>query len=174
MRRQRPDRGAFTLVELLVVITILGLLATLLMPSFSRAKQIARRGVCQTNLHNVATAMTMYLEDSADRMPVASAMPSLKLNDEPSIADVLDPYLSTADTLRCPGDLERPFWQTEGSSYAYNTNLGGRTTDEGFLARRLGANRMPVMHDYEPFHGPAGTPGAANYLFADMHVGDIE
>ena len=174
MRQLRSGRRAFTLVELLVVITIVGLLATLLIPSFSRAQQIAHRGVCQTHLHNVAIAMTMYLEDSADRMPVAAAMPSLKLNDEPAIADVLQPYLSAVDPLQCPADLDRPFWQTEGSSYAYNTNLGGRTTDEGFLARRLGANRMPVMYDYEPFHGVAGTPGAANYLFADMHVGDIE
>jgi prepilin-type processing-associated H-X9-DG protein len=29
------------------------------------------------------------------------------------------------------------------------------------------------MNDYEPFHGPPGTPGAANYLFADGHVGDL-
>ena len=32
-----------------------------------------------------------------------------------------------------------------------------------------------IMHDYEPFHGPAGTAGSENYLFAtDFHVGDLK
>lgn len=52
--------------------------------------------------------------------------------------------------------------------------LGGRQVSESFLTRRWGVDRTPVMYDYEPFHGPAGTVGAANYLFADGHVGDME
>jgi prepilin-type processing-associated H-X9-DG protein len=29
------------------------------------------------------------------------------------------------------------------------------------------------MYDYEPFHGQAGESGSTNYLFADLHVGDL-
>jgi len=167
-------RQAFTLVELLIVVSIIGLLLGMVLPSLQRAKQIAARTVCATNLHAVAVGFRMYLDDSNDIMPVAAAMPSLKLNDEPRIADVLAPHLGHPETLRCPADTEQNFYESEGSSYEYSTMLGGRKVGEGFMSRHFGESKTPVMYDYEPFHGPAGTSGSANYLFADMHVGDLE
>jgi prepilin-type processing-associated H-X9-DG protein len=51
---------AFTLVELLVVVGILGLLVCLLLPSLARAKEQARSAVCKTNLKGLGTALCMY------------------------------------------------------------------------------------------------------------------
>jgi len=63
----RLARGAFTLVELLVVILIIGLLATLLTPSLIRVTQSARTVKCLSQLGNIAKAAESY---SANNMGV--------------------------------------------------------------------------------------------------------
>jgi|GEM_PF-1724987 len=66
--RQR-GREAFTLIELLVVIAIIALLVTILMPSLQRAKELARRASCATNLHNIILAAHTYANDFRDLLP---------------------------------------------------------------------------------------------------------
>lgn len=53
-------RRAFTLIELLIVVCILGLLAGLLAPSYIRAKELTRRAICLSNLHHVGIAAMGY------------------------------------------------------------------------------------------------------------------
>ena len=64
----RP-RAGFTLLELLVVIAIIAVLAALLLPALSRAKGAARSARCKSNLHQVALAITMYLQENSDKYP---------------------------------------------------------------------------------------------------------
>lgn len=63
MHRKRVSRTGFTLIELLVVIAIIALLAAILFPVFSRAKENARKSTCQSNLKQLATAYLMYAQD---------------------------------------------------------------------------------------------------------------
>ncbi len=62
--RTRPElRAGFTLVELLVVIAIIGVLVAMLMPAVQRARESARRTQCLNNLHQLAVASHIYVDN---------------------------------------------------------------------------------------------------------------
>lgn len=65
-RRPVPSgsRGAFSLVELLVVVAILAILASLLLPSLTAAKSKAWSARCKSNLRQVSVALRLYVDDA--------------------------------------------------------------------------------------------------------------
>ncbi len=67
-KSDKRTAGGFTLVELLVVISILALLMAILMPALSRARNQAKRTVCMNNLHQLILAWTMYADQNGDHI----------------------------------------------------------------------------------------------------------
>ncbi|MCB9866682.1 MAG: type II secretion system protein [Phycisphaerales bacterium] len=65
-------RSAFTLVELLVVISIIALLVAILLPSLRRARNQAKQVTCGTHLHQISLAFDMYAEGANDWLPAWS------------------------------------------------------------------------------------------------------
>src|ERR1043165_1419819 len=62
----RPARPGVTLVELLVVVAIIAVLASMLLPALQRAKEGGKRAKCASNLRQIALANYSYASDNND------------------------------------------------------------------------------------------------------------
>ena len=98
----RVPHRIFTLIELLVVIAIIAILAALLLPALTGAKQVSISTVCSGNLKQMSSNFLMYANDYNDRLPVdttgACALYwTTWLKDAGYIASVAAP------SVRCPG-----------------------------------------------------------------------
>ena len=61
------NRIRFTLIELLLVITIIAILAALLMPALAKAKENAKLVVCRSNMKQLAAGLILYISDSTEK-----------------------------------------------------------------------------------------------------------
>lgn len=62
-------RKGFTLIELLVVVAIIALLISILLPSLSRARELAKRAVCASNLRGIGQGCHIYSNDNTESFP---------------------------------------------------------------------------------------------------------
>jgi general secretion pathway protein G len=105
----RPNANrAFTLIELMIVVAIIGILAAILIPNFLHARSEAASSACEGNLKQIATALEAYAVDNGGQYPPSTAPVDVNL-----FGGIGNPYLSAV-----PND-------PAGGSYTYVTPGNG-------------------------------------------------
>lgn len=147
-------RGGFTLVEFLVVISIVVLLTGILMPSLARAREAADRMRCASNLRQVGGALVDYLGDYNDKLPRLAAADGEARKYSEGMT------LTKADGQEADG-LGRLLRCANGGGYLADARLlycpchRGEHPFERYASQISGAT----------FDSEAGTPAYGNYQF---------
>ena len=132
--KRRKQRG-FTLIELLVVIAIIALLAAILFPVFSRARENARRSSCQSNLKQLGLGLAQYTQDYDEQYP------------NYCWGGQIFPYVKSVNVFQCPSDaVKSPITATAPNqvSYGYNGNFQAFYDGSG-SANPMGAAKLSQL-----------------------------
>lgn len=116
----------FTLIELLVVIAIISILAAILFPVFSQARESARRSACVSNARQIGLASMQYAQDYDDHLPEAGYnmpchVPGTGANSDNHWSGVyawpiaIYPYTKNYQFLSCPSDEKRAGFNKSGA-----------------------------------------------------------
>ena len=184
---------AFTLVELLVVIAVVGILASLLLPALNQGKAAARRIQCVDNLRQLGLATQMYWDENDDftfRYQVGATnggrlywfgwiKPGTEGNrDFDASLGALYPYLQGNGVEICPSlDYNNTLYKYKARGaaygYGYNLHLGQRSINTSQIARPADTVLMADAAQVNDFQAPASpdNPMIEEFYYVDADDG---
>lgn len=167
--RRAKRSMAFTLIELLVVIAIIAILASLLLPTLSRARYVAKNTSCMNQMKQMFTGTLMYTSDYDEWYPAGAGsrrrLSSLIDNSLGyNIRDAIIPYFGPLnEIMKCP--LGSPYWWTlYATGWEYSTDFYTNTN-----THRI---RTPYVFYFNPDNEPINS-SHWKYKEAFARVGDI-
>jgi len=135
----------FTLLELMIVVSIIAVLTTMLLPALGRAKELARNAVCKVNIRHLALANHLYAEENNEHFVLAGEDMLHRWHaPRPTINDPFDPnkgplatYLPHGGIKECPSF--RDFITSPGASAAFEAGSGGYGYNDTYIGGRSDA-----------------------------------
>ncbi len=178
--KRRCLRGGFTLIEMLVVITIIAVLAALLFPAMNGAREQAIRTNCESNMRQLCMFITQYTTDN-------NAYPdSTKWAGTTSVEDgPLGRYVKDPKIYMCPGDADLKTALKRGitvrrTSYSFNSWFDRKTYSTSvdlsravFFMEPFVATGGAMETSFQPTGAPRLTErhnGGGLLAFGDAHV----
>ena len=150
--------AAFTLVELLVVITIIGILIALLLPAVQAAREAARRMQCANNVKQIGLALHNYLA-AVNVFPPGEQFFQGNGDYGPTWAYSILPYMELQQIF----DNVSPLYPT------YSDPLKGTLTHQAALCTQIAAYRCPSSGHAPKFnYYTAATVSSAGYSLNDL------
>ena len=184
MKRSRcPACAGFTIIELLCVIVVIAVLASMLLPTIGKTIERANNIKCQSNLRQIGVAAHAAATDHDNTFPIIEFDPKNPAYADTSggakpLPEALAPYGIGPANLQCPEDVKGPNWFAKlGCSYMWSPISEDEPTAAvtAYFRRRavlLALSRVRLATDYEAVHFPdeTGARKKMNTLYADGHV----
>ena len=184
--KNKTSEKAFTLMELLVVISIIALLMAILMPSLNRARQAAKTIHCNTNLKNISTALEIYADEYYNLYPLASGTKNWG-SVPPGWMEQLYPYHGNKEIYLCPNKpnskSDYSYFLGTRAAYIYAKNSYASTDRRRIRSTAFfvmaGCTNFPFLEpDCDKDDYTQNCVGkdysvhidAQNILFADSHI----
>lgn len=140
----RLRRSGFTLIELLTVIAIMSALMSILLPSISGSREVARRTVCGSNLRQLQLAADMYANMYSDWMcPLEDFQPLNGVQVEATFRYFLFGYLNLPKVFDCPSEPDSVY--ADGLSTSDIAFSNGEIN----LGSEDGSKIFGILHPYE-------------------------
>jgi prepilin-type N-terminal cleavage/methylation domain-containing protein/prepilin-type processing-associated H-X9-DG protein len=143
MKKQVAAKTGFTLIELLVVIAIIAILAAMLLPALSRAKQKAKQTSCINNLRQMGVALVLYA-DTCNQYPGDLRLANGTYVWQPRLLTSMG---KNREAFWCPAALRQSAWDPNvNSTLRLGTEEDG--TKDNYLIATGGSDGLGTRFSY--------------------------
>jgi prepilin-type N-terminal cleavage/methylation domain-containing protein/prepilin-type processing-associated H-X9-DG protein len=163
---RRVRSPGFTLIELLFVLVILALLAALLFPIFSGAREKVRQAACVSNMRQIGLAFRLYMQDYDEMFPINRTCVGIPIPQETLCqegmnvtgwVDMVSTYVR-GNIFKCPSD-PTPILHPQAVGYRLSSDP----------TRRTNVNRT----SYAKNNNIGNVPPPAGYIVQDSMTGNV-